>query len=325
MKKILENIKIFVKRFKILFLVMKPFISIVKIILDKRYLYHYLQGLITNIKTRNNLAKIEANLFKSEKRSSDKTDIIRENSYIENPLAISNEKVVVIKNFLKDLNCYENVNSSLPFHINSRPSDCRLAFYNSSDLFKSETILELAVNPDLINIFNDLHGCDPIIDHIAAWWTFPSDQNHETQYWHRDIDTLNQLKFLIYLTDVDLNSGPHYLIPGSHVVQIKTSKDKKHVDEEFAAIVKECGSKVFTGPAGTNFLENTFAFHKGTNPKDKPRLLLEIIYSRVPTPFSDKKPFISLNKSEHSSLIKENIKLFKGKVKNIDQLNTSLL
>ena len=75
-KKILENIKIFVKRFKLLFLVMKPFISIVKIILDKRYLYHYLQGLITNVKTRSNLAKIEANLFKSEKRSSDKKPFI---------------------------------------------------------------------------------------------------------------------------------------------------------------------------------------------------------------------------------------------------------
>ena len=79
-------------------------------------------------------------------------------------------------------------------------------------------------------------------------------------------------------------------------------------------MIKESGSKVFTGPAGTNFLENTFAFHKGTNPKEKPRLLLEIIYSRVPTPFSDKKPFLTLDEIEHSSLIKENLNLFKGKI-----------
>ena len=314
MYKILKNTKIFIKRFKPLFLVMKPLYNIVKIILDKRYLYHYLQGLVTNVKIRSNLAKIEANLFKSEKRFSDKTDIIRENSYIENPLDISNETVEEIKNSLKDFNCHDQTDSSLEFDINSRPSDCHLAFYNSSDLFKSEPILGLAVNEVLIDIYNDLYGCDPIIDHIAAWWTFPSDQNHDTQYWHRDIDTLNLLKFLIYLTDVDLNSGPHYLIPGSHDMQIRTSKDKKHEDQEFEAIIKEYCPKVFTGPAGTNFLENTFAFHKGTNPKDKPRLLLEIIYSRVPTPFSNKKPFISLDESEHSSLIRENINLFKGKV-----------
>ena len=77
---------------------------------------------------------------------------------------------------------------------------------------------------------------------------------------------------------------------------------------------KKYGSKVFIGPAGTNFLENTFAFHKGTNPKEKPRLILEVIYSRIQTPFSSKKPFIFLDKSEHSSLIRKNINLFKGKV-----------
>ena len=313
--KILKTAKNYIKRIKPLFIIIKLPSNIIRILLDKRYFYHYLQGLITNVKTRSYLAKIEANLFKSKKRFCERTIEIRENSYIENPLNIPTELVMEIKNSLKGLKCHDQGNnSSLEFDIDSRPSDCHLAYYRGSDLFKSEPILGLAVNEVLINIFNDLYGCDPIIDEIAAWWSFPSDESHDTQYWHRDIDTLNLLKFLVYLTDVDLHSGPHYLIPGSHVLEFKTSKYKKHEDREFEDMIEEYGSKVFTGPAGTNFLENTFAFHKGTNPKEKPRLLLEIIYSRVPTPFSDKKPFLTLDEIEHSSLIKENLNLFKGKV-----------
>jgi len=312
--KILKNAKSLIKEIKPLFFIIKLLSNIIRILLDKRYFYHYLQGIITNVKTRNYLAKMEASLFKSKIRFSEKTSEIRENSYIENPLDISNEKVEEIKNSLKDLKCQDQANSSLEFDINSRPSDCYLAFYNSSDLFKSEPIIGLAVNNVLIDIYNDLYGCDPIIDHIAAWWTFPSDESHDTQYWHRDIDTLNLLKFLVYLTDVDLYSGPHHLIPGSHAIEFKTAKYKKHEDREFEGMIKESGSKVFTGPAGTNFLENTFAFHKGANPKEKPRLLLEIIYSRVPTPFSHKNPFLNLDEIEHSFLIRDNLNLFKGKV-----------
>ena len=310
----LKSIKTFIKKFKLLFILVKPISNIIRIILDKRYLYHYLQGLITNVKIRKKLAKIEASFYKSEDKFSEKTDFIRDNSYVENPLIISDEKVIEIKESLQLLQCQDQLDSSLKFDISSKPEDCSLAFYNGSDLFKLEPILELAVNKSLIAIYNDLYGCDPIIDHIAAWWTFPSGQEHDTQYWHRDIDTLNLLKFLVYLTDVDLDSGPHFLIPGSHKTQISTSKYKKHENKELEAVVNQMGSKVFVGSAGTNFLENTFAFHKGTNPRTKPRLLLEVIYSRIPTPFTEKKPFIRLDESSHSSLIRDNIELFKGKI-----------
>jgi hypothetical protein len=284
--------------------------------IDKRYFYHYSQGLVTNVKIRKKLAQVEANFYRTHKKSSQKTQLIRENSFIENPLIISDEKVEEIQETLQGLKCHDQSNKSIKFDLYSRPSECKLAYYDDIDLFQSQPIIEIAVNSSLIDIFNDLYGCDPIIDHIAAWWTFPSDNDHDTQYWHRDIDTLNLLKFLVYLTDVEMDTGPHLLIPGSHNFQLKTAKYKKHNDKEkaFENMIYQKGTKAFVGPAGTNFLENTFAFHKGTNPTQKPRLLLEIIYSRVQTPFSNKKPFITLDNSKRSRLIKENINLFKGKV-----------
>ena len=81
-------------------------------------------------------------------------------------------------------------------------------------------------------------------------------------------------------------------------------------DEEVENLIKEYGCKSFTGKAGTNFLENNFAFHKGEKPKKNPRLLLEIIYSRVQTPFSPRKPFIDAKNSEFSNILNENRDLF---------------
>jgi hypothetical protein len=36
---------------------------------------------------------------------------------------------------------------------------------------------------------------------------------------------------------------------------------------------------MFTGKAGTAFLENTYGFHRGVPPTEKPRLLFQVLYS----------------------------------------------
>ena len=148
----LRSVKIFIKKFNLLFVVLKPFSNLIRIALDKRYLYHYLQGLITNVSLRNYLARIEANFFKSKKRFSERTDELRQTSYVENPIEISIKKINEINNSLKDFKCRDQANNSKEFFINSRPSDCYLAFYNETDLFKSKSILELAVNEKLIDL-----------------------------------------------------------------------------------------------------------------------------------------------------------------------------
>ena len=164
----LNNVKIRIKRLNFLFVILKPFSNITRIILDKRYFYHYLQGLITNIRIRNYFAKKEANLFKSKRRFSEKADEIRKNSYVDNPLIISNNKAKKIYDSLINFKCQDQANKSLEFDIKSRPPDYHLAFYKEIDLFQSKPILDLAVNEKLINLFTDLYGCDPIIDTIAA-------------------------------------------------------------------------------------------------------------------------------------------------------------
>ena len=299
----LNSLKFYIRK-------VKPLFYLLKILQDKRYFYYLLQGIFTKPKSRKFLAEIEASFFKSNIRYSPDTELIQKNSYIENPLDIDSTEAYKIKDSLKNFKCHDLETPSIEFLVSQKPSDCNLAYYHTADLFKIKTVLEVAINKKLISVFNHLYKCDPIIDYIGAWWSFPNNLAYETQKWHRDIDTLNQLKFFIYLTDVSIDSGPHSLIVGSHKVAFKTSHDQKHQDEEVENLIKEYGCKSFTGKAGTNFLENNFAFHRGERPKKNPRLLLEIIYSRVQTPFSPKKPFIDAKNSEFSNIFNENTDLF---------------
>jgi hypothetical protein len=301
----LNKLKSYIRKITPIFYILKSF-------QDKRYFYHLLQGYITNPKARRIFAGIEARLFKSEKKFSNNTFLFQKQSYVENPIDIDADSLLNIQNSLKKFKCHDLENPKIEFLPNNRPSGCDLIYYNTEDMYKIKEVLEIATNKKLVSLFNHLYGCDPIIDYIGAWWSFPSSEpSHGTQRWHRDLDSLNILKFFIYLTDVDLDSGPHKLIIGSHKDKFNTSLGYHHDDNDVKSLIEKNGYKVFTGISGTNFLEDTFVVHKGETPKKNPRLILEILYSRIQSPLSPKKPFVNAKDSEFSSILIENSDLFK--------------
>ena len=246
-----NKLKIF---FKVHLRKIKPLFFLIKVMMDRRNFYHYLQGFFTKPSTRRILGRIESGFFKSDKKYSDKTQDLIRKSYIENLIYISPEEALAISLSIEGYKCHDILNNSyIDFPISSKPDQCTLAYYHTADLYKNKKILEIATNQELINIFNNLYGCDPVIDYIGCWWTFPSKKPQGTQLWHRDIDTLNQLKFFVYLSEVNYENGPHSLIPGSHDISFRTKKDQTHDDEEMSLLINQCGKKDFLGPSGTNF------------------------------------------------------------------------
>ena len=291
----MKNLKNFVKKIHLLF----PFL---KVIQDQRYLYHYLQGFLTGKTLRSMFSKLEARLFF---RSEDETlnfalhDIdgleeLTKNGYIENPLIIDNAKIDEINEFLitKPMHDPESADNSY-FLFEDKLPNVKRGFYKCEDVVHCPHILSIANNPSLLNVAYNYFGAVPTIDYIGSWWSFPSDELALTQSFHRDIDTLNSLKFFVYLSDVDAKSGPHIYVKGSHDSKFKTSKDKMHADNE---IINEYGSNniiELKGQKGYTFIADTFGFHKGLPPTENNRLVLQIIYTLKRTPFSPKKPFIS--------------------------------
>ncbi len=90
--------------------------------------------------------------------------------------------------------------------------------------FEMEDVLR---NPDVQRLLGDLSlaavaqeylGSRPIVDILGLWWhTRFSDvpDAEAAQFFHFDMDRFKWLKFFIYLTDVETDSGPHSFVAGS--------------------------------------------------------------------------------------------------------------
>lgn len=90
--------------------------------------------------------------------------------------------------------------------------------------------------------------------------------------WHRDSAANHQFKAILYLSDVNEESGPFQYITGSHRAKsLMTDEVKFHfdqhqnrfTDEELAAKLAKHPAKSFCGKAGTLILADTRGIHRG--------------------------------------------------------------
>jgi hypothetical protein len=148
--------------------------------------------------------------------------------------------------------------------------------YTNCDIAK-----QLAHNTKLVEIAKKYLEKEPKIKSVHSWWSFPQDKEsyiHNYGY-HYDIDSYKFVKFFIYLTDVDLDCGPHVIVSNTHKRKTMYEKrNRKLTEEQAQKLFKKEQINVMTGKAGEGFFEDTFAYHKGTAPK-KPRLIFQVEYS----------------------------------------------
>ena len=107
--------------------------------------------------------------------------------------------------------------------------DCRGGYKESKLSPVSDTLPNVKDNHNVIQLCKDASiykfvslylGAPAKISKVLAWWQYPSSSGdvkcNNQQLWHRDRDDFSSLKLFIYCSDVDLDSGPHAFIPGSH-------------------------------------------------------------------------------------------------------------
>lgn len=160
------------------------------------------------------------------------------------------------------------------------------SYYNAKNC---SAIRMLESDPGLLAISAKFLGATP--RHIATelWWSFPvastwQEQLQVAQVFHYDMDDYLFLKFFFYLTEVDLASGPHVCIRGSHKNkkwshQILGMRCASKDDQEIADYYGIQNLVTITGPAGLGFVEDAYCFHKGVPPTDKARLMLQIEFA----------------------------------------------
>lgn len=107
------------------------------------------------------------------------------------------------------------------------------------------------------------------------WYSIPNNSTQQrvwSQNWHRDPEDANVLKVMLFLRDVDSESGPFEYIAGSHKAYYEYCKPKSYLHPSMYACLE--GARVLSVecPAGTLVFANTSGLHRGGYTKSKPRL-----------------------------------------------------
>ena len=146
------------------------------------------------------------------------------------------------------------------------------------DLNNCGPIRKLLTSEPFTSLASNYLNCESFSISAAYFISNPCDISEEekyrnAQYFHWDNDFTKFLKFYIYLTDVDIDSGPHIFIPGTHKNKLfKHRLCRLYADQN---IYDSYNKKIeFLGTKGSLFFVDSYGLHKGETPKKKSRLIL---------------------------------------------------
>lgn len=143
----------------------------------------------------------------------------------------------------------------------------------------------------------------PTISMVKMWWSFPlSRAPTGMQLFHHDRGDFRSCNLFVYLSDVSEVTGPHSFVTHTHELEVlshliakrlghnpsalsdfwKWMEVHRKTDDDVDKYFREDEIKLFTGPKGTSFLEDTRGLHKATIPILGPRLAFEIVYTVLP-------------------------------------------
>jgi hypothetical protein len=162
------------------------------------------------------------------------------------------------------------------------PPGMTIADYPLETVLRCPRVIEIANSPENIQIACEYLGCLPTISTIGIRWSLPGGQQQATtQNFHRDMEDWRFLKFFVYLTDVDLDSGPHLFVRGSH--RRGASLFFRPIETDYIKNAFGTDSiEQVSGPSGTAFIADTRGIHAGPIPRRRARLMLEVGYSILP-------------------------------------------
>jgi Phytanoyl-CoA dioxygenase (PhyH) len=148
-----------------------------------------------------------------------------------------------------------------------------------------EEMYEISADPLLLSIVQNYMGIAPIFNTPVSFLnSFVKAKNAKAlsdtaQLYHHDMHRLGFVKVFVYLTDVELTSGPHTLVQGTHRNRPDHLwADGRHTDETIAKAGLAGDEVRITGKAGTVFLVDTSCLHKGAHPDTESRLMAQVQY-----------------------------------------------
>lgn len=251
-----------------------------------RHALFYLQRMVLHPPLRAAIARLVAKLLPARTAGdADPEGVrrVRDDGYLILERYLSTDRIADIVRYLEDRRVRDDFgDGQARFRLEEAPEGCHAASYAEEDIVGCPHVLEIANDPRIVSMVEEVLGCRPTVSNLHLWWSLPDrGRRRDAQLFHRDVDDWAFLKLFIYLTDVDEGSGPHGFVRSSHRVS-KLLPIRRYQDEEVVRAFGEENLRLFCGAAGTAILENTFGLHKGQQATSRRRLILQIQYSLLP-------------------------------------------
>jgi hypothetical protein len=185
--------------------------------------------------------------------------------------------------------------------------DYPMVGYRFDQVVRAPHLVDTFNDPSLIDMLEAYLGCVPTLYSLNAWWSFPANRPEllHSQYFHRDIDDWRFVTLFLYLTDVDTVAGPHQVVQGTHTLDgMKAVLEEARANggglgslDAAQSFLQSFGQQLSndcetvlkdrilnaTGRAGTMWLVNTMALHRGLMPTVTPRLVVWARYGLGPS------------------------------------------
>src|SRR5271170_2794382 len=173
----------------------------------------------------------------------------------------------------------------LPYDFDQVRRSAHYGCHARADIFACPHLLEVANDPRLLQIVETYLGCPPTIYHLNAWWSFAHSGRVApwSQVLHRDLEDLRFVTMFIYLTPVGATSGAHRYIKHSHnkdslaAVLANQGWPPEIIETTLGSVFRGDGyefsaeadallghlATVWTGPAGSSIMADTYGLHMG--------------------------------------------------------------
>lgn len=221
----------------------------------------------------------------SEEKLNSIVSEVEKNGFYIFPTKLDSEICDEIKNFSLGLNAKTiGEQSEVNYSKYDRAKTVASMYkYESEDILKQENIQSIFYDLNFIRIAQSYLGCKPLNNSILMWWSALYNQSASSkaaQLYHFDMDHPKFIKFFIYLTDVDTNSGPHCFIRGTNRNKpLNLREDRRFSETEIKSSFDEKDIVEIIGNKGTIVAVDTSGIHKGKLPISQDRLIVQLEYT----------------------------------------------
>ena len=158
--------------------------------------------------------------------------------------------------------------------------------WSMPQLTRLPAIQRIVLNGPYCEIAQEYLGCRPVLAHVSLWLDAPCEGRFEPYLYHYDNEGPGFLKFFLFLSDVEVGTGAHHFVAGSHhpIKPDSVARAGLYSDEQIFAAYARQSERIAQGVAGTILAEDTKGYHRGSNIARDFRLLVQLEFSVLDVP-----------------------------------------